>query len=304
MIYAPVIVFGFNRPDLLSSALESLGDCREARDSDLFVFIDGPRKNDITNEECDSMKTAQSAKIAESVTEGRFKSVTIHTSSANKGLAKSVISGVSEIIRKYGRVIVVEDDLKVLPNFLTFMNLGLEKYAADKEVYSICGYTNKVKIPQGYPYDAYFAPRSSSWGWGTWKDRWEGVDWSFDRWDSWKKERRGFCRWGGSDCFSMLEACKEGRNSSWAIRFCFNQYLNKGLSLFPAHTLVTNEGFDGSGTNCRRWSRFRYEEEDREKAEFRLPDKVEENRRIIKSALSYHGIMIRIKSKIMYQIYN
>ena len=296
MKYSPIAIFGYRRSHSLKRAIESLARCPEASASELYVFIDGPR-NDMERQD-----TELSASVAREIPEGMFASVNISVSDVNHGLGPSVIAGVGKILETHGRVIVVEDDLEVTPNFLTFLNAGLERYASDRRVFSVCGYSNRVKLPEGYPHDAYFAPRSSSWGWGTWADRWKRVDWTFDRWEEWKNHRKGFNRWGGSDCFGMLDACRRGANRSWAIRFCFAQYLENALSLFPTRSLVENEGFDGSGTNCRRYNRFTHDMDSGETTDFRLPDDAVADPAIVRSALSYHSLRKRLWSRLMYML--
>lgn len=292
---SPIAIFAFNRLEPLKSTVASLLANPESRESDLYVFVDGARNDRPQEEEM----VAAVKEYVESI-EG-FKSLTYRFSPTNKGLGASIIAGVSEVISTHGTAIVLEDDLTVQPDFLKFMNYGLTAYRDCAKVWSICGYSNKVKIRKDYQYDAYFSTRSSSWGWATWSDRWNSIDWTFERWDKWKRHAGSFNKWGGSDCFSMLARCREGKNKSWAIRFCFNQFLQDKLSLFPIKSLVANNGFDGSGTNCRRWSRFKYElMPSTEK--FRLPPTTKIDRQIHKSALRYHSIPLRIISRIMYAL--
>ena len=293
---SPIIIFAFNRPDSLITTVEHLQLNPEAKESDLFVFVDGARENKVGEKE----KVMQIRDFCVSIK--GFKTVTCNFSDINRGLGPSIINGVSEVINRYGEAIIIEDDLLVHPNFLKFMNEGLEKYKTNKEVWSICGYSNKVKIPNNYLFDAYFCPRSSSWGWATWTDRWNSIDWSFKKWDEWKHLKKGFNKWGGSDCFSMLEGCKDGKNKSWAIRFCFNQFLQNKYSLFPIKSLVINDGFDGSGTNCKKYSRFSYELMPESYKNFKFPLDISIDKNILKSALSYHSIPKRLWSKFMYII--
>lgn len=294
MTLAPIIIFAFNRPESLKTAVRALLQNPEAKDSDLFVFVDGPRNN------AEKSMTDASANFARKI-QG-FKSLTVSISDNNKGLGDSIIAGVSQIINRYGTAIIIEDDLIVQPNFLRFINLGLDKYKDEKEVFSICGYTNKIKLPKGYAHDAYFCTRSSSWGWATWKDRWDSIDWKLEPWDKYTELKKEFNRWGGSDCFGMLEGWKQGLNRSWAIRFCFNQFLQNKLSLFPVKSLVINDGFDGAGTNCKKWSRFRYELMKRDKYEFDIQIPVTLNTYFLCESKRYHSIPARIISHIMYKI--
>ena len=184
------------------------------------------------------------------------------------------------------------------------MNQGLDKYKDEKQVFSICGYSNKVKIPKGYKYDTYFCTRSSSWGWGTWADRWNSVDWELKDWDKYSKLGKAFNKWGGSDCFRMLRSVKEGWGNSWAIRFCFSQFLQNKFSLFPIISKVKNNGFDGEGTNCKKWSRFKYEFDIDGTKNITYPDDININRQLYKSAMSYNTILIRLYSRLMYIIHS
>lgn len=297
MAYAPIVVFGFNRPDALKNTIVSLLNNEEAKFSDLFVFVDGPREGKVGEKE----KVKEVREYVKSIT--GFKSLHYTFSENNKGLADSIIRGVSEVINQYDRVIVLEDDLVLMPNFLNFLNQGLDYYENNQKVMSVCGHSCKVQTPADYPYDAYFFTRSSSWGWATWKDRWNLVDWELNNWDKVVANRKAFVNSEGSDVFKMLNDWKCGRNHSWAIRFCYAQFIQKKLSVIPNKSLVDNEGFGGDGTNCKRYSRFKFELDEREeRLIFRLPKKASLHPSFYKQALWYHSIPLRIWSRIMYLI--
>ncbi|WP_276864607.1 glycosyltransferase [Mediterranea massiliensis] len=294
---APIIVFAFNRPEALKNTIQSLLENEEAKDSDLYVFVDGARPN--KPEEGEKVNDVQ--EYVKNIK--GFKSIHHTFSEVNKGLGNSIIQGVTQVINIYGNAIIVEDDLVFATNFLSYMNQGLERYEKEEKVFSICGYSNKVKVPKGYEYDTYFCTRSSSWGWGTWADRWNSVDWELKNWDKYSQMGRAFNKWGGSDCWKMLNDWKHGKNKSWAIRFCFAQFLQDKVSLFPTISKVRNDGFDGEGTNCKKWSRFKFEFDKTKNKTFAFPLSPEIDFDLFHSAMSYHSIAIRIWSKIMYQIY-
>lgn len=295
--FAPIVVFGFNRLQALKSTISSLLLNEEAKHSDLFVFVDGARKE--KKGEADIVRVVQDYVR----TISGFKSLQYSFSEKNQGLATSIITGVGKVIDKYGKVIVLEDDLVVMPNFLNYMNQGLDFYKKNQAVMSVCGHSCKVKTPNHYPYDAYFFTRSSSWGWGTWKDRWELVDWELKDWDAVMSHRKAFVKSQGSDVYKMLRDWKVGKNHSWAIRFCYAQFVLEKLSIVPNRSLVNNEGFDGDGTNCKRYSRFKFElNESKEKLTFKFPTTVALNGSLYRQALWYHSIPLRIWSRIMYWI--
>ena len=291
----PLALFSYNRPEAFRRTLEALAENPEAAQTPVYIFVDGPRSP------ADAPKVAQTRRVAR---EARgFASVTLRFSERNKGLADSIISGVGEVLKEADAVIVLEDDLRVHPSFLSYMNAALQEYRDKPSVFSVCGYTNRIRIPAGYPYDAHFCTRSSSWGWGTWRDRWQSVDWNPTR-ASLRKNAGAFNRWGGSDCAKMLRDWMEGRNKSWAIRFCYSQFLQGKTALFPVRSLVDpSAGFEGDGTNCRRYNRFKFDFDPEGGASFRFPETVEEIPSVRRSVLKYHSLGRRLWSRLMYAIY-
>lgn len=170
MSLAPIIIFAFNRPKEFSRCVEHLQGNIEAKESPLYVFVDGARETKIGEKE----KVKQVRDMASKIS--GFKTVTLKFSDKNKGLAQSIISGTNEVIAKYGRVIVLEDDLLPMPNFLCYMNQMLERYELEKSIFQISGFGLKIRRPTNYPYDVYYHYKAQSWSWAIWKDRWETVD--------------------------------------------------------------------------------------------------------------------------------
>ena len=243
---APLIVFAYKRADKLKNCLEALACTDGHEDTDLYIFADGARGEDDT-EGVNRVRFLISA-FAE---KNSFRSVHVRTSEVNRGLANSVISGVTEVINTYGKVIVVEDDLTVTGDFLTLMNRMLDYYEHEDNVWSVTGFSEPIKALKKYKHDIYYGYRGCSYGWGTWKDRWDTVDWDVNGYDellSDRKMQRRFNR-GGSDMVRMLKDQMEGIIDSWAIRWCFSQSLQDKYTVFPKETFVINTGRDGSGTN-------------------------------------------------------
>lgn len=294
-MYAPIILFAFNRLEPLRACVASLLRNPEAAESDLIVYVDGARPKKEGEEE----KVEAVRKFVNTI--NGFKSVETHFSDINKGLGPSLIAGITEVMNRYGRAIVVEDDLKCSTNFLSFLNQGLDFYADKKDVFSVSGESVKVKIPEDYAYDIYFAPRAGCWGWATWKDRWETVDWELKNWDAVKKKRHAFNKWGGSDCYGMLKGWRDGKNKSWAIRFTYSQFLQHAESVFPTISKVSNEGFGDDATNCKpiRFNRFAMVGDKSNNKKFRFPNEVVEDKRIVKQRMFSSRLYVRIFYKIL-----
>lgn len=248
MKLAPIILFVYNRPWHTEQTLRALMANELAVKSELYIYADGPKAN-ATDEQLQKIHEVRQL-IRQEQWCGK---VHIVESEKNKGLANSVINGVSEIVNKYGRVIVLEDDLKTSPTFLTYMNQALDYYRTFSSVYSISAdIPMKMPLIEDYDYDVFVSYRNFSYGWGTWKDRWNNVDWrmiSYPMIDTDKHIQSAFNR-GGDDLYNMLQAQKNGTIDSWAVRFTFAHFINHAVSIMPTQTFVNHIGFDGSGIHC------------------------------------------------------
>ncbi|RGN42094.1 MULTISPECIES: glycosyltransferase [unclassified Bacteroides] len=293
MNLAPVVVFAFNRSDLLKNTLDSLKTNPLANETNLYIFIDGPRND------ADTDKINQVKQIAIDFT--GFKEKIIFTSTFNQGLAKSIISGVTKIINKYGKVIVVEDDLYVSKSFLTYMNALLTTYENDERIFQVSGFGVKINVPSGYKYDVYLNNRAHSWTWGTWKDRWDTVDWEVKDYNNLmhdKTKQKAFNK-GGSDLYGMLKGFMQGKNNSWYIRFTYSMFLQNRYGVSPIKSLVINDGFRPESTHCNVYNRYKIDFLNEYKQEFSIPPKIEWDSRINKQAKKYWSIPYRIHGKIM-----
>lgn len=243
---APIILFVYNRPWHSRQTVEALQKNMLASESELYVFADGPKK-EASNEQITRIKQVRD--YIGSIS--GFKDVHIFQSPQNKGLANSVIEGVTNVINKHGKAIVVEDDIVTHPFFLRFMNDALEHYFFQENIFLVSGFSYNIKIPQKYNKDIYSTHRCCSWGWATWSNRWEKVDWNVTRYNSFRnshKEIKKFNR-GGNDLTPILDLQMNNKIDSWAIRWAFCMYEHDALCINPIHSLVYNIGFDGSGTH-------------------------------------------------------
>jgi O-antigen/teichoic acid export membrane protein len=267
--FAPVVLFVYNRPEHTRRTVESLLDNKLALNSDLFVFSDGPK------DAGDRVRVDEVRRYIHRI--GGFQSITIIERERNAGLAQSVIGGVSEIFRKYERQIVLEDDLLTAPDFLTFMNKVLEHYEQELRIFSVSGFNHAVTMPDGYEYDGVFSHRSCSWGWGTWKSRWEQVDWEVSDYREFRanKGQQELLNRGGGDLSYMLDLQMSGAIDSWAIRWAYAHFKHDAVALASRDSKVYNIGFDGSGVHCRRNSTRQAALAGSEKHSWKLPDAVE-----------------------------
>lgn len=238
---APILLFVYNRPWHTRKTLEALEKNDLADRSKLYIYADGP-KADISDEQFANIEEVRKIIAAKKW----CSEVEIVVREKNWGLAENVIEGVTNIVNKHGRIIVLEDDLVTSPYFLQYCNEGLELYENVHNVYSINAYQFPLEIKE---VDTFLSPlATSSWGWATWADKWKVFEKkpeniSLIQQNSALQKRFNFADY---DYATMLSNPK-----SWAVRWYYSVFVRNGVGLFPTKSLVENLGFDGSGENCR-----------------------------------------------------
>jgi GT2 family glycosyltransferase len=248
---APIALFVYARPDETIKTIESLKNNYLAAESELYIFSDGAKG------EKDFNKVSEVRKFINSINSG-FKKVDIIEREKNLGLANSVITGVSEILNNYNKIIVIEEDLISSKNFLNFVNDSLVKYENDERVFSVTGYTYNIQIPQNYIYDNYFTPRCESLGWGTWKDRWFKADWNMKDFPSFLSDKKSIMKFSqiGSDLPGMLFKQQLGKVDSWAVRWCYTHFKDNAFCSYPIKSKIVHIGEGGFATHVKKELKF------------------------------------------------
>lgn len=289
---APIILFTYKRLEPLKLTINAILKNHLVTDTDLIIYSDGPKSfNDI--EIIDKIRLYLKSLSG-------FKSITLNYSEKNLGLANSIIYGVTATLEKYDKVIVLEDDLITSTNFLVFMNYALDKYESIEKVFSISGFSfdfNSKHVEE----DGYFLNRTWPWGWATWLNRWNKVDWSVPEYQNFKldKNLRKKFSYLGSDVNSMLDKQQNGLLDSWSIRWTFYVFSKNGLVLFPKISKVINNGWDEFATNNKGLNdRYITSFDVTNNFDFNLPAEIKINQKFQKLLLSKMSFKSRFINKI------
>lgn len=240
---SPIVLFTYNRPEHTKKTVEALQKNELASQSELFIYSDGGNDEKSWNEVSEVRNYLKTIK--------GFKNITLTFQKKNIGLADSIISGVTNIVNKYGKIIVLEDDIVTSPFFLKFMNEALNFYENEKKVWHISGWNYPIQKEDS---DETFLWRGMDcWGWATWKDRWKYFEKnttklinSFDDYDIYKFNFDGTHNVWLQVLYNQLE-----KINSWAVFWYAVIFKNNGLCLNPANTFVDNIGFGENSTHCK-----------------------------------------------------
>jgi hypothetical protein len=244
---APIALFVYNRPDHTLQTLEALYRNKLSNESILYIFADGAKIGS-------DVKMLDNIRKTRDVIKSKLwcKDVIIIERNENLGLAKSIITGVSEIVNKYGKIIVLEDDILPCIGFLEYMNNALELYENTLNVGCIHAW-NFYMDTTSCVESTFFLRGGDCWGWGTWSRSWqlfnEDSNYLLSEIRREKLEFE-FDMKGNFKFLEMLEEQESGRINSWAIRWYASLFLKDMYCLHPKNPIVRNIGFDDSGENC------------------------------------------------------
>lgn len=236
---APIVLFTYNRLKNTRETVSCLLANPEAGASDLIVYSDAPKNE----------KAAESVQAVRDYlhTVTGFKSVTLVEREVNYGLVRNITSGVTEVIGRYGRVIVLEDDHSVSPYFLKYMNEGLERFAGREDIACIHGYVYPHKDPLP---EAFLVKGADCWGWATWERAWKIFDMDAARmYNEIVRQGRGreFDFNGSYPYMKMLKDQAAGTKNSWAICWYASAFLQDMYTVYPGESLVNVNSLSDGG---------------------------------------------------------
>lgn len=239
-------MFVFNRPEHTSKVIEGL---KKNKINRLYVFADGPRNNNDINLIKETRELINNIDWCE---------VILEESEQNKGLAESVINGVSKVFSSgYDSVIVVEDDCVPNENFIQYMRQTLNYYKDNEEVMHVSGFGLPIKKHTNA--DVFLSPYPCSWGWGTWSRYWENCDfYQIDSYNNLLANEKLISKfnYSGAVFSDFLKMQLDGKINSWLIRWYFYIFSQNGKCVWSYSSFIENKGFDGTGAHKVNYDRF------------------------------------------------
>ena len=245
---APVVMIGYTRKETLKRSLLNLSRCYGLDGREIYLFLDAACKPE--HEQSVAEMYACAAKVRNDV----LPQLKIIRRECNYGVPGNLISAVTQILNEYGRIIFFEDDVLVSRTFLTFMDDALDFYESDKRIWCINGNSGPyVRIPKDYPYDVYLTPRNLPWGWATWKDRWEKVDFQIHDWPVLKQDSVfiGKAFETGEEMPGVFDGVYDGTVRTWDVQCTYHMVKNGLFAIEPRYRLTKNIGFASlDAVNC------------------------------------------------------
>lgn len=258
MIFAPVIIPTLNRYEHLKRCIESLKNNFYAKYTDLYISVDYPPSEKY-------VKGYEKVKEYLSIPIDGFREVHCYYQSNNLGPTENFHFLINVVSERYDRYIFTEDDNEFSPNFLEYIDKGLELFKSESKVYSILGFKNTDFISNDCNYiTVKFCP---AYGQGRWVSKTEEIKKMAEHVLLDKKTYMNFprmCRFFKHNQLYFYKyissfLCDEKRrfitdNGDIRMVDFLNSiflHLTDYVCIAPAISKVRNWGFDGTGVNMK-----------------------------------------------------
>ncbi|MBI2420045.1 MAG: hypothetical protein HYV28_19460 [Ignavibacteriales bacterium] len=241
MYYAPVLISVLDRDVHFKNCVDSLSECTHAKETHVFIALDAPfAARHVAGYE-------RVLKFLDTVT--GFKELTVFKRETNMGSSKNQFLAMEDIFRQYDRLIFSEDDNVFSPNFLDYINKGLELFKDRKDIFSVSGHNYSVDMPDTYKSNYYIWPGFDAWGVGIWKDKWNEVLFTPD---AVQKKLLDLSviqkleKTAGHYLPHLLKIIETKHVTDDAV-ICLHLMQRNMASVFPVTAKVRNNGHDNSG---------------------------------------------------------
>lgn len=289
MSLAPIGIGTYSRINHLKQTVESLQENTLANQSELYIFIDGPKKGD-------EIIVQKVIDYSESVT--GFKKV--HVIKREKNMfPMNNRNGISQLLDDYGKAIFMEDDNVCAPGFLQFINDALDFYEDDESIISIGGYKFPIRDIDDYDKDYMIFKRFNGWGFATWKNKWDWSQFEFEK-DIYKNQMSMLKKESGRGFNIILLNSKKQLNAHDS-RVAIYMLMNNKYMITPSKSLVQNIGNDGSGQHSLKTTNYEVELWDK-LAGFKFDKIIELDERVSQAYLEFNkesltDMLVRIAIK-------
>ncbi len=238
----PVLIGTYTRLSHLRQTVDALKQNYLAAKTDLYIASDFPRDSS------DAMAVEELRKYVDTI--NGFSSVRKIYRDRNFGVTRNFVDAAKSILETSNEIIIMEDDIVTGRGFLNFMNDALLFHRNNEDVLAVSGYLWPEFFFEGA--NSVLLPAYNTWGWGTWRDRYNNVE-AFHGLSKEVFQNRSFffrVLLTNPNLLPMAQAFSRGRLRALDLEWNLNTIKSNGFSVFPPQSLVRNIGFDGTGLNC------------------------------------------------------
>jgi len=246
-VLAPVGISAYIRTEHLRRTVEALQANTLARQTEVFIFSDGPRPGD-------ERRVAEVRDFSRRIR--GFREVHVLERLENSRVRNNR-DGIRKLLNEYGQLVWLEEDIVTAPGFLKFMNDALSFYREDERIISICGYSPPISIPARYTEQVFALGRFCAWGFATWREKFDPYSMTSQEIRLSPRIRRRLVA-QGRDSLRMAQEVASKELDALDVNVMYHQASTGTQTIYPIHSLVQNIGHDGSGCHSGVTARFQH----------------------------------------------
>ena len=246
----PILFIVFNRPDTTLKVFEIIKQIKPVK---LYVSADGSR-TEVPGEYEKSQLVRQ---IVSNIDWPCELKTQFHQHNLGCGLGPR--SAFEWFFKHEENGIILEDDCLPDLSFFSFCEELLIKYESNKKILNISG-CNLGYEHNGQNESYFFSRYMNMWGWATWRDRMESIDFEMHDWKTShfrkikaiKLLKHQWFEWDlpyYKKWYYYWNKTVNANPTWWDFQFIYSQLKSKRYSIFPAKNLIKNLGFDQQGTH-------------------------------------------------------
>jgi len=229
----PIVITVYNRLDTLRKTLDSLFECDGIEGRTILFFADNNGKQHDAKIQ-DVWHYIQTELVNNHRDTWQFYPV--HGN--NLGLRANSLRAINVSLKKYHKIIFIQDDMQFSKSFLSWMDYALEKYEDRKDIMFISGYSH-IDYPS-----SYLSPLIAD-GLGIWRNKYEDPAYLIKVNHNYKE----FAKHTTDSFANNLKNIIDGKSDAFMALLCYQMYLVNARCLYPGLNKVRY--MVSNSTNCK-----------------------------------------------------
>lgn len=252
----PVLLIFFNRADTFVKVFEQV---RKAKPKNLILAQDGPR------DDKDLAGILACRKVVENI--DWDCEIIYDYSEINLGCGVRPQSAITNALKQFEQVIILEDDCVPADSFFRYCDEMLEKYKDDDRIAYISGLNHFGEWNCGES-DYFFTKSGAIWGWATWSRAWNRYydyyvqnisdEYVIKNLKNQFINKQIFYNFNVSWQMANKSLCTGEKLSYWDAQWGYVKYSQNMLVIVPRYNQIYNIGFGQNSTHAQNSSIKKY----------------------------------------------
>lgn len=246
-VNVPILYIAFARPEYARQSFDAI---KAVKPKKLYFYSNKGRKDNTDEIERNNIVRSLIKEVdweCDLRTWLRDESVDVYT---------SLLGAINWLFDNEEMGVILEEDCVASPAFFDFAEQMLYKYHDDQRIWMVSG-SNYIERYNPHGHDYLFSHNMLIYGWASWRNRWEKVNWNNINFQEMANEGVFEAVFDSEEQrkFHLKRILKQQdfiqRTHCWDFIFTTTGRSLGSLSVIPSHNLIKNVGIKGAHTNTK-----------------------------------------------------